>query len=91
MQATAQAMQNILKKDETKERFKKKLDLKQLQETQQKLVQQHAEDMRLNKILNDEQIIAMFNTSKSGNNSSTSTSTSNKKDKKDKKIKDKKE
>ena len=86
-------MQNILKKDETKERFKKKLDLKQLQETQQKLTHQHEEDIRLNKILNDEQIIAMFNTSKPENNSSTSnsSSTSNKKEKKDKKIKDKKE
>ena len=57
-QATAQ----VLKKVETKERIQKKLDLKQLQETQQKLTQQHEEDLRLNKILNDEQIISMFNT-----------------------------
>ena len=40
---------------------KQKLDLKQIQETQQKLIQQHEEDTRLNTILNDEQIISMFN------------------------------
>ena len=68
---------------------KKIVNLQDLKAQQQQLTKQHEEDLRLNKILNDEQLIAMFNTSKSGNNSSTSTS--NKKDKKDKKIKDKKE
>ena len=79
-QAPAQAMQNKLKLEETKNRFKKKLDLKQLQETQQKLVQQHEEDIRLNNILNDTQLIDMFKNDKI-----------TKKDKKDKKIKYKKE
>ena len=44
--------------------IKKKLDLKQIQETQQKLTQQHEEDLRLHNILNDEQIISMFNDKK---------------------------
>ena len=60
-QATAQAMQTKLKQEDTRNRLKKKLDLKQLQETQQKLTQQHEEDLRLNNILNDTQLIEMFN------------------------------
>ena len=40
---------------------KKVVNLQDLQAQQKQLTQQHEEDMRLNKILNDEQLVAMFN------------------------------
>ena len=44
-----------------KSKPKKVVNLQELQAQQQQLTKQHEEDLRLNKILNDEQIVAMFN------------------------------
>jgi hypothetical protein len=40
---------------------KKIVNLQDLKAQQQQLTKQHEEDLRLNKILNDEQLVAMFN------------------------------
>jgi len=63
---------------------KQKLDLKQIQEQQQKITQQYEEDLKLNNILNDEQVIAMFNQTQNQSKDSKDSKSKKSKDKKDK-------
>ena len=53
---------DVVKREKQKAYEKGRLAaMQELQAQQQQLTKQHEEDLRLNKILNDEQIVAMFN------------------------------